>query len=326
VITGLFKLTFLFAALSAPQTAPALKPLSQNQVLGLVKGGVATSRIESLIRQHGLDFKISGSFVKQLQQAGARPGLIDELEQRAARTTMHLPAPDTRAPQSMTVSSQVAAMLQQARQMADQSNWVGAEGIYRTILRLDPSDVEAHFALGHVLKEEKKFDQAIAEYRETIRLAPDLPPPHFNLGNVLVAKKDFAGAAAEYGKALQLQPQDDQAHYALGYADYKMGRLTQAISEFRAAIALQNSDSDAHTALGIAYVDSGLYQNAVLEFHRALRINSHDSLAHAGLGDALLKEGDRKGALEEYRYAASLEPENLTYRSQYNALLQALNP
>lgn len=325
--TGFLFLTIFLSAYAAAQTAsPALKPLSQTQILGLIHGGVASARVESLIRKRGLDFAVTASFVNQLKQAGASPSLIQMIEARPIHKVMQPPAPRTLDRTKQPAASPESAMFAEAQKLTQQNDWPDAEAVYVRILRLDPSSLDAHFNLGHVLKKEKKFDQSIAEYRDAIRLAPDLPPPHFNLGNVLLAKNDFAHAAAEYRTVLQMQPQDCQAHYALGFADYKMGKVPEAVKEFRVAIALQNSYSDAHTALGIAYLQDGLYSNALQEFHQALRLNPQDPLAHAGLGNTLLKQGDRKGALEEYRFAASLEPNNLTYRGLYEELRQKVNP
>ncbi len=48
-------------------------------------------------------------------------------------------------------------------------------------------------------------------------------------------------------------------------------------------------------------------------------------LAHANLGVALEQKGDLRGALEEYRAAYMLDPKNMTYKANYERLLQQKN-
>ena len=52
---------------------------------------------------------------------------------------------------------------------------------------LDPTNVRAHVALGHVLQEEGDHDGAIREFRQALRIKPDLPRAHAGLGRALLA-------------------------------------------------------------------------------------------------------------------------------------------
>ena len=58
-------------------------------------------------------------------------------------------------------------------------DYVGAEEAYRTAIRLDPEDADAHFDLGILLEDVKK-DYAGAEeaYRTATRLDPEYANAH----------------------------------------------------------------------------------------------------------------------------------------------------
>jgi tetratricopeptide (TPR) repeat protein len=54
-------------------------------------------------------------------------------------------------------------------------------------IALDPTNVRAHVALGHVLQEEGDHEGAIREFRRALQIKPDLPRAHAGLGRALVS-------------------------------------------------------------------------------------------------------------------------------------------
>src|SRR5712692_10448513 len=59
------------SAARAPQ-----QPLSQAEVVNLLKEGVAPTEIEKLARQHGISFEVTEGAKKQLGEAGAPGSLV----------------------------------------------------------------------------------------------------------------------------------------------------------------------------------------------------------------------------------------------------------
>jgi hypothetical protein len=74
VLAILFALGNVFA-----QSTSSPKPLTQGNILQLLKSDVPSARIAELVGTHGIDFEPSADFVVTLRQAGANDDLINAL-------------------------------------------------------------------------------------------------------------------------------------------------------------------------------------------------------------------------------------------------------
>jgi formylglycine-generating enzyme required for sulfatase activity len=77
-------LLLLVATLTLAQTAK--KPLSVGDVERLLKGGVTTARVATLVGRVGVDFEMTGATRARLESAGADADLIAAIERAAAAT------------------------------------------------------------------------------------------------------------------------------------------------------------------------------------------------------------------------------------------------
>lgn len=312
----------VFAAIllmASTSFAQGHKPLSQQQVLGLLQGGVASQRIAYLVGVRGIDFEVTPDLLQTLKDDGAEKTLLDALQQANRQVS---PQAEIFAEKNHQAKEEVA----QGKNLLDRKLWAQAEGVLRKAIQLDPTDPAAHFYLGHALSEEKQWDQAVAEYRETILLAPDSAPAHCNLGNALLAKHDLKEAIEQYQEALSLDSKDEKAAYGLGVVFYHQGNLPAAVKQFRTSVALEPTDTDAVCALGLTLFRQNDLAGALKQYQHALKLNPSSAMAHAGLAYVLLKKGQRQEALHEFQEAASLAPEDMTYRSSYAKLRRELNP
>lgn len=64
-------------ARASPQTE---KPLTQSQLMDLVKAGMETSDLVKLIREHGIDFDLTADCLQALRKAGAQERVIQALD------------------------------------------------------------------------------------------------------------------------------------------------------------------------------------------------------------------------------------------------------
>ncbi len=325
------------AALAATQA----KPLDKRQIVGLVRGDVASVRVAKLVRNRGIDFHVSKGFLKQLQTAGAKPVLLDELQAAS------LPAPERRSPpkaqarpEPKPVSTGLSAGAKafadkrlaakqhcvQGERLLDAGLWTKAVTELQQSVDLNPSDPAAHFYLGRALSGERRWDAAIVEYRLALHLAPDSAPTHYNLASALLARGNFAAAARQYRATLGLLPDDEKALYGLGAALYGLKDYAAAEARFHQALQLDPVDQDALCAMGLTLLRRGDARGSAREYRKALHLDPHNATAHAGLGYALLKEGEKLQALNEFKIAASIQPNNGNYRASYGAVWRQLNP
>jgi formylglycine-generating enzyme required for sulfatase activity len=75
-------------AVASPQAGGAVKapPLSKQQLLGLIVGGVSNQRAIELVRERGIDFQVDDAFLRTLRLAGGNELLIAALRNARAPT------------------------------------------------------------------------------------------------------------------------------------------------------------------------------------------------------------------------------------------------
>jgi serine/threonine-protein kinase len=197
-----------------------------------------------------------------------------------------------------------------------------AEQEYRDALKLDPENGPLQSALGHVLLEERKWDEAITTLHAAISAAPDNAVAHNNLGVALQTVGNVTAANAEFREAISLQPDYLEAHGNLGEALEKQNDLSGSINEYREVLRLKPEDADAHFHIGLAEYKQGNTDGAIEEYHEAIRLRPGFALAHYSLGGVLYNRGDKDGGIEELRTAYSLSPDDPEIRAAYQKLLE----
>src|SRR5205823_5032868 len=71
------------------------------------------------------------------------------------------------------------------------------------------------FFYARILKEEGKYDEAIARLRMVLAQYPRDRVVHNEMGRILFLQKKYAEAVGEFEKTLDIDPEDLQAHYNL---------------------------------------------------------------------------------------------------------------
>jgi tetratricopeptide (TPR) repeat protein len=96
-----------------------------------------------------------------------------------------------------------------------------------------------------VLRNQGKFDAAIAAYREAIRLKPDFGWAHNNLAEALTmhpdpARRDIAAALEHARKATALQPLEKANVNTLAVAEFRAGHRDLALASFRKSMEMSS--------------------------------------------------------------------------------------
>jgi len=141
-------------------------------------------------------------------------------------------------------------------------------------LTLDPSNAEAHAALG-------------------------MEKSHYEF--------DFPGAEKEFLKAIELNPNSSYSHlfYSNCYLA-PMGRMPEAIAENQKALALDPLSLPINNFMGMTYSLAGDYERSYQQFQRTIAMDPTFPLAHDYFSDLLIVMGKYEEAVKENEQAALL--------------------
>lgn len=181
-------------------------------------------------------------------------------------------------------------------------------GCFTAALVVRPDSAPAHNNLGHVLRNRKDLEGAIAHFKKAISLNPDFALAHNNLGNALRLKKDWQGAVFHFQKALTLDPKFAAAQTNLGNVLRDQKNLEEAIHSYHKALELNPNHAQAHLCLGMAKQEQKNLEGAIASYQKAIAIDPKYAQAHFKLGLALREQKNLKEAMLHLKKALDLEP------------------
>jgi predicted O-linked N-acetylglucosamine transferase (SPINDLY family) len=103
----------------------------------------------------------------------------------------------------------------------------------------DPKSPYERNALGNVLQQEGRPDDAIEQYRASIAFSPNHADGHNSLGCALLLKGELAEAVERLREAIRLKPDFADAYFNLASAHSLAGRRDDAVRSFEAAEKLR---------------------------------------------------------------------------------------
>lgn len=331
---------------------PQEKPLTQEQVINLVKHQLGDATGARAIERRGIDFDPTPDLMESLRDAGASDVFTTAL--RNARHPSHAASKSLSRIQVLAllggqVPSHRVAMLVAQRGIDfapddDFLNEVSRSGGDHELLAalrtarvsqpayIDPAaaakemEVRQHVARSIEFRQKNQFPDAEREIRAALQLSPHDAAILVDLAVVLQYEDQWTESMDPLHEALRYDPNYGPAHASLGSALGMQQDLDGAIAQFHEAVRIDPNDDGAHYNLGVALMMKHDPDGAMAEYREAIRINPKNAPAHFGLGKRLRKDKrDLPGALEQFRLAYSLDPTNETYKSNYEALSAEMN-
>jgi tetratricopeptide (TPR) repeat protein len=175
-------------------------------------------------------------------------------------------------------------------------------------VRLNPDSAEAHRNLGSVLRQQGKFDEAVASCRRALELQPDYAPAYNTLGIALQAQKRYAEAQAQLEQAVRLAPEMVDAHFNLGNVLRQQGKYEQAVTHCREVQRLDPDFADGYANLGAVFHDQLRFDEAREQLEQALRLDPRSVEVRANLSLVLQGLGRLDEALARSREALAIDP------------------
>ena len=179
---------------------------------------------------------------------------------------------------------------------------------YAEAIRADPDTAEAHYGMGLILAGRGKLDEAIASFSDAVRLKPDHAAAHVNLGRALASQGKAGAASLHFAEAVRLEPGSAEVYRDLGRSLLHQGKAGEAAKAFSEAVRLKPDFAEARSDLGFALAIQGKMTEAMENLTQALRLKPDLAEAHLNLGSALAREGKPGEALAHFAEAARLQP------------------
>jgi len=223
------------------------------------------------------------------------------------------------------LSKQATEFILQGFDLLGQHNAPGAEGAFRQAIEAQPEAEPAHRGLGLALREEGKLTDAFRELQTATRLDPSDAEAHYALGSVAwalstpmtsapgkaagLAPADYQNlAAAEFSKALALSPKDATLRMSLAALYLEADRPHAAVEQAEEAVRIAPGSAAAHVTLGRAYFAGGEEEKAAAEFQAAEKLDPQDAGALLALGQLRMFQHRSPQAEEAFRRAIQVSP------------------
>jgi len=154
-------------------------------------------------------------------------------------------------------------------------------------LKLKPNLAEAHNNRGATLYDLRRFAEALDSFSCALQIKPEFAEAWNNRGNVLRELKRYDEALVSFGRALQGAPNFAEAHNNVGATLLELRRFDDALASLERAEQLRPGYSEAINNRGVVLLSLGRYSDALACFERALAVSSGFAAAWHNRGDAL---------------------------------------
>ena len=208
-------------------------------------------------------------------------------------------------------------LFQQALTAQKEGKFEVAESLYRSILEIEPANLDANNNLCTILLSLNRFDESAIYLKKIIQIKPYYAVSHYNLGNALTGLKRLDEAVISYKKAIDLNPNYAETHNNLGVIESSLGRFNESEMSCRKAIELKPDFLEAHYNLGNTLTNLKRLDEAVVSYKKVIEFKPNFPGTHYNLGNVLTSLKRLDEAVVSYKKAIELKPD---YIEAYNNL------
>ena len=200
---------------------------------------------------------------------------------------------------------------------------------FAEVATLEPKIPEGHEALGAVLLEMGKADDAITELETAAKLQPNDSGNQANLALAYAQTSQPAKAIPHFELAVQLADKPSEAQMSAPFYDAyaralaATGKPDAAIRELMAEEALAGQRANLEDEIGSLYAQQGQWNEARTRFEHAIVLDSSLVQARIHLGIVLRKQSDIGAALATLGPVAKSVPPNSLAVLEYGRTLAA---
>jgi len=183
-----------------------------------------------------------------------------------------------------------------------------------TVAAATPDRPEAYAMRGDILREQKKFADAVVAYNAAVKRIPHQDrsnwPLFYERGISLERSQNWPLAEADFLHALELSPDEPDVLNYLAYSWTEQGKnLPRARKMLERAVEQRPNDGAVVDSLGWVVFHQGDIPGGVRLLEHAVELDPTDATVNYHLGDAYWAAGRKLEAQFQWRRALSLKPE-----------------
>lgn len=186
--------------------------------------------------------------------------------------------------------SQVAEFLQSGNTYLEQEQYEEAIIEFRSVLQIDPNNVEAHRNLATAYFYTDRPREGYWELSETVRLDPEDIDSRIQYTALTMAGRRFDEVLESSDKIIAIEPDNAAAHRFRGQALLALERTGEAEEAMKRAVEIEPDNAAGHLALAALYQQSDQLDKAEGSVRESLE-QDPTTLGHTMLA-ALLNAGD----------------------------------
>lgn len=194
--------------------------------------------------------------------------------------------------------------------------------LVRQAVEADPASAAAHANLASLLLRQGHREEARARFERALELEPANVGALAGLGDILTIDQELESAAQFYLRALIIDPAYSPALTGLGIVLMRQGRPREAGERFCQVLALQPNSAWAHYNVANALKAIGRPQEAAASYLDTLKLAPNFADAWTNLGNLMQAMNDSDGALDCHRRAAGLTPLDSRARMNLGLILK----
>lgn len=177
---------------------------------------------------------------------------------------------------------------------------------YQKVLALDPDDVSARRALGELLAEAGRLQEAEAELDRVVAVWPNDLRARRALAVVLAGRRAGADLAQELEVIVRLDPSDVSAALELGAAYASLGRTDEALTVYEDVLKSRPKNAAVLKIVGDLWRGRGELTKAIPYYEKLRRLDPADPRPLFALGETHFRRGDLAQAERMFTEAAQI--------------------
>jgi tetratricopeptide (TPR) repeat protein len=236
-------------------------------------------------------------------------------------------------------SSMIEVRLNLAKAYLGQVRFNDAMNEFKTVIRLDPKNKDAYYAMGDIyMLDGKHYPEARIIYEEYLKLDPQDSKAQMNLGvsyyflsrmlpslvvdGDTLSRSDMVDRAIQHmEKSTSMNPEEPQIYLYLGKSYQEKGEFTKALQAFESyeKILIQKNhewkpeDADFWVSKGQVQAqigDSASLEQAIISLKKAIELDSTKTTAYTTLGTALFDQEKYAEAIPFFQKKIETDPSN----------------